>query len=80
MLEQISQKEARKRGLELHPDKTKIMSDTTKKSGRGKEHPARAGEVHIEILPYEANLKYLGPQISFNKPQEVEIKNRVQAA
>ena len=63
-----------------HPDKTKIISNVTKRTGRGKAKAARVGDLSIEILPREGSLKYFGRQISFDKPQEKEIDNRIKAA
>lgn len=66
-----------KRGLELHPDKTKILSNTTRRTGRGKEQHATCGEMNIEILPLSGSTKYLGRKVSFDKVQETEIENRI---
>lgn len=79
MLAQLSA-EALKRGLELHPDKTKIMSNATKQTGRGKDKQATIGNMHIEILPLHGTLKYLGRIISFENTHDVEVRNRIKTA
>ena len=46
----IVQIEAKKCGLELHPEKTKIISSTNR-NGRPATKHAKIGEMKIEILP-----------------------------
>ena len=36
--------------------------------------------MEIEVLPYDANVRYLGCQLTFDKPMETEINNRISAA
>ena len=71
MLGQVANKAA-KSGLQLHPDKTKIMSNTTRRTGQGKDKMVQVEHMNIEILPIEGSLKYLGRQICFDKPHEIE--------
>ena len=40
------------RGLELHPDKTKIISSLAKRRGRGNTSHAQDLDVCIQILPF----------------------------
>ena len=79
MLGQIATKAA-KSGLQLHPDKTKIMSNTTRRTSREREQTVQVERMNIEILPIEGSMKYLGRQICFDQPHEVEIQNRKNAA
>ena len=71
---------AKKRGLELHPDKTKIFSNTMRRTGRGKETHAEINGMSIQILPYEDSIKYLGRATSFHNTNATEIANRINAA
>jgi endonuclease/exonuclease/phosphatase family metal-dependent hydrolase len=68
--------EALKCGLELHPDKTKIISSTNR-NGRPAAKHAKVGDLKIEILQMSASLKYLGCQISFGEMQEMELRQRI---
>ena len=67
-------------GLELHPDKTKITSNLTRRTGRASSRTARVQDMDIEIIPYEGSLKCLGQLISFHNPMETEIHHRTRAA
>ena len=71
---------AKPHGLELHPNKTKILSNQTKRTGRASSHSARVQDMDIEIIPHEGSLKYLGQLISFHEPMETEIHHRTRAA
>jgi hypothetical protein len=71
---------ASSRGLELHPDKTKILTNATRKTGRPKESTIIIGGMEIEILPSSGATKYLGRQLSFDIPHETELRNRIAAA
>jgi hypothetical protein len=71
---------AKSRGLELHPDKTKILSNTTRKSGRQKQEHVIIGDMRIEILPFMGGTKYLGRQLTFDSPHMAELQNRIAAA
>ena len=76
MLQELSSA-ALQRGLELHPDKTKILSNTTRRTGRSKETHTTCGGMQIEILPLSGSAKYLGRKVSFDSTQETEIENRI---
>ena len=54
----LVQGEASKCGLELHPDKTKIISSTNR-AGRPRGSHAHIGTMNIEILPRASAVKYL---------------------
>lgn len=66
-------------GLMLHPDKTKIMTNATRKSGRGNSQHVLVGDMQISILPFDGDLKYLGRKLCFQDSQEVEVQNRIRA-
>ena len=63
MIEDLSN-EARKLGLELHPDKTKILHNSHDPRRRT---PAsiNIGQMTIEILPVNGHTKYLGRKLTF---------------
>ena len=63
---------AGQRELELHPDEAKDLSKTTRESGRPKEQYADIGDMRI--------VKYLGRKVSFDRPHEVELDNRIAIA
>ena len=72
------QVESAKCGLELHPEKTKIISSTGRHGRPGRKH-VKVGQMNIEILPMHLSLKYLGCQISFGEMQEMELRQRIRA-
>ena len=61
---------AKQHGLLLHPEKTKIMSNLTRRAGRCKGPNVDVGGMKVEILPYAGAVKYLGQMISFDEPAE----------
>jgi hypothetical protein len=64
-------------GLQLHPEKTKIMTNTTRKSGRGTCTKATIEGMDVSILPLSGCVKYLGRQLCFENSHEVELQNRI---
>jgi hypothetical protein len=72
--------EAGKRGLELHPDKTKILSNTVRRTGRSAARYVDINGLRIEIIPRDGDVKYLGRKIGFADPNKTEIENRIAAA
>ena len=71
--------ETGKCGLELHPEKTKILSSTNRQN-RPRNKFTYVGDMRIEILPRTSELKYLGRQITFEDAQRAELKNRLRGA
>ena len=71
--------ETGKCGLELHPEKTKIISSTNRQN-RPRNKYIRVEDMRIEILPRTSEIKYLGRQITFEGAQRAELKNRVRGA
>jgi len=67
-------------GLELHPEKTKVLTNTGRKTGRGRDHKMIIDDLTIEILPMDGYVKYLGRHISFDRPMQTEIEHRVRCA
>jgi hypothetical protein len=79
MLEDISLA-AFPRGLELHPDKTEILSNQSVRAGRSKEKNVHFNGMSIEILPYTSGTKYLGRLISFADFTQAELDTRISQA
>ena len=71
-------REAGRCGLQLHPEKTKILTTASKKSGRCNH--VIVGDMKIEVLDAEEHVKYLGSYICCERRQEVELKRRIRAA
>ncbi|CAK0821887.1 unnamed protein product [Prorocentrum cordatum] len=71
---------ARERGLELHPDKTKILSIATMCTGRPKEAAVKVDDLNIKIIPSSGTWEYLGRQISFSNTHETQIDHIVSMA
>ena len=70
---------ARRRGLELHPDKTKIITNATRRQRSGMRSMDVVG-MQIEVLPSGASIKYLGKMITFDHSTREEIGNRIKNA
>ena len=67
-------------GLELHPGKTKILSNVRKRKGQEQHEHAKVGQASIEILKHEDSTKYLGRKLTFANYHETEIDNRIDNA
>ena len=64
------------RGLGLHPDKTKILTNVCKRKGRQSGFVDVSG-LRVEILEPSDSVKYLGRNLSFKDSTEVEVENRI---
>eukprot|EP00973_Karenia_brevis_P084622 11743148-Karenia_brevis.AAC.1 len=53
-------------GLELHPEKTKVLTTATKRTGRGREKHLDVNGLSVEILATDDSTKYIGRKICFN--------------
>ena len=71
--------EAAKTGLELHPDKTKIMHNQQHRKPRNHPEYTPIAELQVEILPHASSQKYLGRKFTFDNPHETELNNRIAA-
>ena len=71
---------AKARGLDLHPDKTKIISSLTKRRGAAGTSQVQVGDMNIEVLPYAASVKCFGRHIAFDSCHEKEIQHRIASA
>ena len=75
--------EARKTGLLLHPDKTKILHNGNHANNRTRRripNNVQILDMTIDILPAHSSTKYLGKSLSFNDPHRTEIENRISYA
>ena len=75
----VIQIETQECGLELHPDKTKIISSTNREN-RPRCKFVKVGDMKIEVLGRSVAVKYLGRQITFEEPHTKELNNRVKCA
>ena len=76
MLREIAD-EAKQTGLELHPDKTKILHNLHSRRPRQTPEHTKIGDALVEILPYNLSQKYLGKKFSFHQQAETEVENRI---
>ena len=67
-------------GLELHPGKTKILTNLRSRRGDTAKSHANVNGMNIEILARPATAKYLGRKVTFSSPHSTEIDSRVAAA
>jgi len=70
------QTEASKHGLELHPEKTKVITNRETRAG----DTLQVNNSAIEILRGDDCIKYLGRKLSMNRLHEDELTNRIRAA
>ena len=67
-------------GLELHPDKTVILSNLSHRRGRQAGRIATVGGRQVKILPYHENTKYIGRKLTFDDQHTTEITSRITTA
>ena len=67
-------------GLALHPDKTKILSSTTRRKGRDGRKTVDVHGLPIEVLSFNSDVKYLGRKITFDDNNATEFNNRIRSA
>ena len=66
MLTDLKQ-EARKYGLQIHPDKTQILSNVSQRQGRNAKKTVDIDGEEVSIIPLDANTKYLGRSLSLGE-------------
>ena len=71
---------AEKRGLELHPDKTMILSNERHRQDNQTKTRTKIKDFEIEIVPYDGSAKYLGRKVCFNSFRDTEVDNRSHVA
>ena len=63
-------------GLDIHPSKTKIL--TNQETNKFRE--IEIDEVHVEVLPPEGKVKYLVKMITFVDQETTEVQHRIRCA
>ena len=71
---------AEARGLILHPEKSKVMTNAFSTTQSRVPQRIHIGDESLEVLDLDAKMKWLGRKISFNDPQDCELNNRIAAA
>ena len=71
------QQAALETGLELHPDKTKILHNIHNRRPRQQPECIKVHDMSIEVLPHTATQKYLGRKITFHQSAQTEVENRI---
>ena len=64
-------------GLHVHPEKSKIITNTTRQSGRGRDRNLNIQGLTMEILERAVAVKYLGRKIAFDDGMATEVQNRI---
>ena len=79
MLKDLSEA-ASKRGLKIHPEKTKVLTNASKikHTPVAKELPFHPKP--IEVLQFSDDVKYLGCRFSFHQRTDVALNHRIAAA
>jgi hypothetical protein len=72
--------EAGKVGLQLHPEKTKVLHNNHHNSRPRVPNQVCANGMDIEVLSTTGSTKYLGRKVSFSDPHRVELENRISIA
>ena len=67
-------------GLEIHPDKTKIIHNLSHRKPKSQTEHTEIKGMNIQILPYDGTQKYLGRALTFKSPTNAELTNRISAA
>lgn len=73
-------KNAAQVGLELHPQKTKILTNDTKSKNIPHNRQIHIGNISVGILPHEKTIKYLRHMVSFDATHPTEVQNRTNLA
>ena len=71
---------AAERGLHVHPDKSKVLTNAWVTSTRKVPQDLKVGDSSFEVLDHDGSIKYLGRKVSCCDPHEVELSNRMAAA
>ena len=67
-------------GLEMHPDKTKILHNQHITPKAKNQQQVHVDGMNIEILPITGSTKYLGRKLSFHESHSSEIEHRIALA
>ena len=69
--------EASRYGLKIHPDKTKILTNVSRRRGRDARTKVELSDEHVDILPFSGDAKYLGHKLTFDNYHSTELNNRI---
>ena len=72
--------EARRAGLELHPKKTKILSNQVRRGGLNARKQVTIGDALVEVLPVQGQTDYLGRVLGFSGYHDKELDHRINRA
>ena len=67
-------------GLELHLDKTKLLSNLKRRVGRNARKNVAFNGMTVEVVPFHGHAKYLGRMMTFGSFHSVELDNRIACA
>ena len=64
-------------GLEMHPDKTYILTNLSRRRGRQTATSVDVAGRAVQVLDYHDTTKYLGHKLGFNDYHATEVQNRI---
>ena len=67
-------------GLELHPEKTVVLFNDSKRSSHTARTPVDIRGNAVQVLPFAGSTKYLGRLFTFHDYHQTEIHNRMACA
>ena len=67
-------------GLQVHPDKTKILGNVLDTKRGTDAQRVAVGGLNIEVVPLAQSVKYLGRRFSFHNTNMIEVENRINGA
>ena len=66
--------------VELHPDKTKILTNISQRRGRNARSTVDIAGKKVDVLKYSDNTKYLGRKLTYDNYHKTEVENRIASA
>jgi len=67
-------------GLQMHPQKTKILSNVPDNRRRSVPTQVTVGPLNIEVVGFKGYTKYLGRRFSFHNAHGLEVEHRISNA
>ena len=71
---------AKSYGLELHPDKTYILTNLSQRRGRQATTTVHIGDRPVKVLRHDETTKYLGRLLGFSDYHAAELSSRISIA
>ena len=71
---------AKRYGLEMHPDKTYILTNLSKRRGRQAATSVDVAGRTVQVLNHNETTKYLGRKLGFDNYHALELHNRISTA